>query len=322
MHALLLTAGLGTRLDPLTRLVAKAAAPLAGRTLAQRALEWVRREGIRDAVLNLHYKPETITSAIGDGAHLDIRVRYSWEQPVLGSAGGPRHALDLLESDPFVIVNGDTLCDVALGPMIKAHQKSGAQATLALVPNASPDFYNGVRLDDDNRIVEFVPAGPEAAGTFHFIGIQVVDKSIFTPLPDGVPAESVKGLYRDLVQTNPGVVCGWPLNVPFVDIGTPDDYLRTAIAVADDEPESSVVEAGARVDPSARLTRTVVWPDARIAAGVALEDCIVAGPLTVPAGLQAARTMILPAAIARPGDTASIRDGVALFPLESRTLTR
>jgi len=315
VHALLLTAGLGTRLDPLTRLVAKAAAPLAGRTLAERALTWVRREGIRDVVLNLHHKPETITGAIGDGAHLDLRVRYSWEQPVLGSAGGPRHALDLVESDPFVIVNGDTLCDVALAPMIKAHKRSGAQATLALVPNPSPDFYNGVRLDDKHRIVEFVPAGPDAAGTFHFIGIQVVSKSILEPLADGVPAESVKGLYRDFVRTTPGVVRGWPLTLPFVDIGTAEDYLRAALAIAAGEDGGSTVEAGAKVDPSARLTRTVVWADARIGAGADLEDCIVAGPLTVPAGSVAGPTMILPAALARPRDPDDVRDGVALFPL-------
>lgn len=315
MHALLLTAGLGTRLDPLTRLVAKAAAPLAGQTLAERALRWVRQAGIRDVVLNLHHKPETITGAIGDGTQLDLRVRYSWEHPVLGSAGGPRHALDLVGSDPFLIVNGDTLCDVALAPMVKAHKKSGAQATLALVPNPSPDFYNGVRLDDKHRIVEFVPAGPDAAGTFHFIGIQVVNKSIFAPLADGVPAESVKGLYRDLVRTSPGVVCGWPLTLPFVDIGTPADYLRTALAIAAEEDGASTVQAGAKVDPSARLTRTVVWADARIGAGADLEDCIVAGPLTVPAGLRARQTVILPAALARPGDAADVRDGIALFPL-------
>jgi NDP-sugar pyrophosphorylase family protein len=319
VHALLLTAGLGTRLDPLTRLVAKAAAPLAGRTLAERAIAWARGQGIRDAVLNLHYKPETITAAIGDGAHLGVRVRYSWEQPILGSAGGPRHALDLLESDPFVIANGDTLCDVALGPMVKAHKKSGAQATMALVANPAPDFYNGVRLDEDGRVVEFVPAGPAAAGTFHFIGIQVVRRSIFAPLADGVPAETVKGVYRDLVRTTPGAVRGWPLTQPFVDIGTPDDYLRTALAIAAGEAGGSTVEAGARVDPSARLARTVVWADARIGAGVDLQDCIVAGPVTVPAGFQASRTMILPASLATPADSVTARDGMALFPI---TLSR
>jgi NDP-sugar pyrophosphorylase family protein len=315
VHALLLTAGLGTRLDPITRLVAKAAAPLAGRTLAERALTWVRREGIRDAVLNLHYKPATITGAIGDGSHLDLRVRYSWEQPILGSAGGPRRALDLLGSDPFLIVNGDTLCDIQIAPMIQAHKRSRAQATMALVPNPAPDFYNGVRLDDEDRVVEFVPAGPDATGTFHFIGIQIASKAIFAPLADGVPAETVKGIYRDLVQTTPGAVRGWRVNRPFVDIGTPEDYLRTALAVAASEEGGSTVEPGARVDPSARLTRTVVWADARVGAGARLEDCIVAGPLTVPAGFHATGCMILPAAMARRDDSATVGDGLAQFPI-------
>jgi NDP-sugar pyrophosphorylase family protein len=122
-------------------------------------------------------------------------------------------------------------------------------------------------------------------------------------------------VYRDLLDTVPGAVRGWPVAQPFVDIGTPEDYLRTALSIAAGEPARSVVEAAAKVDPSARLARTVVWADARIGAGADLEDCIVAGPVTVPAGFRARRSMILPAGVARRGDTAAVRDGVALFPL-------
>src|SRR6187455_1818633 len=118
LPVLVLTAGFGNRLDPLTRLIAKPAVPVAGRTLIERVLEWLRAQGVTDAVLNLHHRPETLTSIVGDGAHLGLRIRYSWEMPLLGSAGGPRHALPLLDSQTFLIVNGDTLCDVALEPMI------------------------------------------------------------------------------------------------------------------------------------------------------------------------------------------------------------
>ena len=315
MHALLLTAGLGTRLDPLTRLVAKAAAPLAGRTLAERALLWLHREGIRDVVLNLHHRPDTITGAIGDGAHLGLRVRYSWEQPILGSAGGPRHALDLLDSDPFVIANGDTLCDVALAPMVAAHRRSGAQATMALVPNPKPAFYNGVRLDADDRVLEFVPAGPAAAGTFHFIGIQIVNRATIAALADGEPAETVKGLYRELVRKSPGAVRGWRLSQPFVDIGTPEDYLRASLTMAGSETGSSTVDRGSTVDRRAMLTRSVVWAGAIIGEGVELADCIVAGPVAIPAGFRAAQRVVIPAHLARAGDAADVIDGLASFPL-------
>jgi NDP-sugar pyrophosphorylase family protein len=320
--ALVLTAGLGTRLDPLTRLVAKAAVPLAGPTLIERVLAWLRRNGIRDVVLNLHHKPETITAVVGDGAHLGLRVRYSWEHPILGSAGGPRHALDLIGGGTFVIANGDTVAEVPLGPLLETHARSGADATMALVPNPAPHHYNGVRLDARRQVSAFVPAGDAAVGSWHFIGIQAVQASVFEALADGVPAETVAGLYRDLIVTRPGSVRGWPVAQPVVDVGTPADYLRGALALTGGPPDASAIEPGAIVDASARIVRSVVWPAAQVAAGVVLEDCIVAGPVSVPAGLTARRAVLVPAAVARSGDRASIQDGVAIFPMEFRTLAR
>src|SRR5688500_8878136 len=95
LPTIVLTAGLGTRLDPITRAVAKAAVPMAGKTLVERILEWLKREGIEDVVLNLHHRPESITAVVGDGGGLGLRVRYSWERTLLGSAGGPKQALTL-----------------------------------------------------------------------------------------------------------------------------------------------------------------------------------------------------------------------------------
>src|SRR6188474_919178 len=104
LPALVLAAGQGTRLDPLTRLTAKAAVPLGGRTLIEHVLDWVKEQGVVEVVMNLHHLPATITSVVGDGAHLGLSIRYSWEQPLLGSAGGPRRALPLLASDEFLMV--------------------------------------------------------------------------------------------------------------------------------------------------------------------------------------------------------------------------
>src|SRR5580765_4977445 len=126
LRALVLAAGLGTRLQPLTRARAKAAAPVDGEPLARRAIRWLVGHGVRDLVVNLHHKPESIAAAVGDGSDLGARVRYSWESPVLGSAGGPRHALPLLHARTFLIVNGDTLTDVDLPRMIEQHRRTGA----------------------------------------------------------------------------------------------------------------------------------------------------------------------------------------------------
>jgi NDP-sugar pyrophosphorylase family protein len=109
-----LTAGLGTRLQPLTSWRAKPALPVAGTTLIERILKGLASQGVRDLVLNLHHLPETITMVLGDGSAHGVRIRYSYEQPLLGSGGGPRRAFDLVEDDRLLLVNGDTLARVDL----------------------------------------------------------------------------------------------------------------------------------------------------------------------------------------------------------------
>jgi mannose-1-phosphate guanylyltransferase len=312
--ALVLTAGLGTRLDPITRLIAKPAAPMGGRTLVERVLAWLSRQGIDDVVLNLHHRPETITGVLGDGAHLGMRVRYSWEQPVLGSAGGPRHALPLLDGETFLVVNGDTLCDVPLGPLLDAHRRTGAAATMTLIPNPAPDRYNGVVLDDADRVRRFVPRG-QADGTWHFVGVQVVERRLFAPLPDGVPSETVAGLYRDLVDRQPGEVRGWRADATFFDVGTPSEYLRTALSLVRSPRE--LIETGASIDRRADVADSVVWREASVGANAHLRHCIVAGPVVVPPDYRGDSSLLLPASCVRPGDAARITDGVAAFPIRS-----
>ena len=306
LPTLVLTAGLGTRLDPLTRLLAKPAVPMAGRTLIERVLDWLRHEGITNVVLNLHHRPETITSVVGDGTHLGLRVRYSWEDPLLGSAGGPRRALPLLDADPFLIVNGDTLCEVDLAPMVTAHVQRGAAVTLAVIPNPARERYNGIVLDDDDRVTGFVPKG-HTDSTWHFVGVQVVNAGVFAALPDGVPAETIAGLYGELLTTQFGAIQGWRVDQPFVDVGTPRDYWRAVLDMTQTIP--GVADAGARV------TRSVVWPGARMAADVELDQCVVAGAVTLPRGFRARESVLVPAALVRPGEAAQVIGDVAVFPL-------
>jgi mannose-1-phosphate guanylyltransferase len=157
--ALVLTAGLATRLRPLSHVRAKAALPVAGRPLVHRIIHRLADANVRDLVLNLHHLPHTITRVVGDGAELDVRVRYSWETPVLGSAGGPRHALPLLAAPTFLIVNGDTLTDVDIRAVVDAHQHSGASVTMALVVNTEPHKYGGVLVEEASAVTGFTKKG-------------------------------------------------------------------------------------------------------------------------------------------------------------------
>jgi NDP-sugar pyrophosphorylase family protein len=304
LPALVLTAGLGTRLDPLTRLIAKAAVPLGSSTLIERLLDWLRREGVRDVVLNLHHLPHTITRVVGDGVHLGLRARYSWEPVILGSAGGPRRALPLMDSETFLIVNGDTLCDFSLREMLEAHQRTGADVTLALVPNPAPDHYNGIVLDDEDRVTGWVPKG-RAQDSWHFIGVQIARADVFADLGDGVPAESVAGVYQALL-TQPGRLRGFRPETSFVDVGTPRDYLQAALTFEGRRPKAEGRSGG-----------SVVWPGATVAADAVLEDCIVAGNISVPSGFEARQAALMPASVLRAGDHAEVRDGIAVFALRA-----
>jgi NDP-sugar pyrophosphorylase family protein len=306
LRALVLAAGLGTRLQPLTRARAKAAAPVDGEPLARRAIRWLVGHGVRDLVVNLHHKPESIAAAVGDGGDLGARVRYSWESPVLGSAGGPRHALPLLldgppspqsgfgETGTFLIVNGDTLTDVDVPRMLEHHRRSGALVTMALIPNPRPDKYGGVLLDAEDAVTGFTRRG-NMQSAFHFIGPQVVEADAFLPLDDGVPAETVLGIYPALMSNRPGSVRGFVSDAAFQDIGTPADLLQTSLdlAAADGRPDRPRWGRNPRVAATARVTRSVLWDDVTVGAGASLTECVVADGVRIPANAVFARCAIV-----------------------------
>jgi mannose-1-phosphate guanylyltransferase len=291
--ALVLTAGLGTRLRPLTFVRAKAAVPINGEPLARRVARWLAAHEYRDQVFNLHHHPASIATCLGDGSDLGIRVRYSWEQPVLGSAGGPRHALPLLTdggASRFLIVNGDTLTNVDLAALDEAHVRSGALVTMALIPNPAPGKYGGV-LVHDGYVEGFSPAGSGVA-SFHFVGVQVAEARAFGDLEDGVPSESVNWLYPRLLAGDPRSIAAFVSEATFRDIGTPGDCLRTSHELAAVEGEHEV-GSGVRIDPSAEIVRSSLWNDVTVEPAARLIDCIVADGVRVPAGSVYERSAIV-----------------------------
>ena len=313
--ALVLTAGLATRLRPLSRVRAKAALPVAGEPLVERILRWLAAAGVEEFVLNLHHLPETITGLIGDGGGLGIRVRYSWETPVLGSAGGPRHALSLLGSGAFLIVNGDTLTDVNIGEVLKEHRESAALVTMALVPNTEPDKYGGALVDERGAVTAFTRRG-SGERSYHFIGVQVAQSTVFEPLPDHTPHESVGALYPELIRTRPGSIRAFiSQTAEFLDIGTPADYLQTSLRLGAREGRPSVSTGrGTRVESSARLTDTVLWDDVTVGAGARVERCVVADGVRIPSGTDwSDLTIRVPTADLEPRE--SIHHGLAVAPI-------
>jgi NDP-sugar pyrophosphorylase family protein len=289
-HAIVLAAGLGTRLLPLTSVRAKPAVPVAGEPIVRRAARWLVAHQVTDLVVNLHHLPATVTARIGDGSDVGAKVRYSWEQPaVLGSAGGPRQALPILGADTFFVVNGDTLTDLDLDALEAAHASSGALVTLAVVPNREPGRYGGVVLDRERRVTRFVGRGQPAAGSFHFIGVQVAAAEAFRSLPERRPINSIGDVYDRLIASRPGSVSGFVCSASSWDIGTVADYVTTSRAF---EKGPSPISSTSRIDASASLTRSIVWDDVQVGPRAELDECIVTDGVSVPAGMRC-RQMIL-----------------------------
>ena len=279
--ALVLTAGLATRLRPLSLVRAKAAVPVAGQPLVRRILAQLRSAGVSDAVLNLHHLPHTITGVIGDGADLGIRVRYSWERPILGSAGGPKLALPLLDDSTFLIANGDTLADADIPALVADHRRSGALVTLAVTPNSEPRKYGGIVADADGAMTGFTTPGSMEA-SWHFIGLQVVESDAFASVESGSPCESVRALYPALIAARPGSVRVHVCAAEFFDIGTPNDYLRTSGLLAQREQGAALHGLRTRIDPTARVDNSILWDDVEVGAGSILRGCIVTDGVRVP----------------------------------------
>ena len=290
--ALLLAAGHGTRLRPLTARRAKPALPVAGSSLIERSLAWLVRSGVHEAVVNLHYRPETVAGLLGDGTGHALRIRYSWEQPLLGSAGGPRRAFALVDEDALWLVNADTIAEVELAAMAAWHDASGALVTMAVIANPDPARYGGVLVDEAGAVTGFTPRGAPGP-SWHFVGVQLARRAAFASLPDGRPAESVADLYPALIARQPGCVSAYRTAVSFHDIGTPADYLSACLTLAGSDP-GALAAPDVRVAADAVVDRSVLWEDVVVGPGARLTDCVVMDGARVPAGFSARRAVVAP----------------------------
>ena len=289
--ALVLTAGLATRLRPLSFARAKAAMPIAGTAIVVRILRWLREAGIQRVVLNLHHRPESVTSIVGDGSQFGLEVRYSWEAVPLGSAGGPRRALPLLDADRFFVINGDTLTDCSLSAVATRHLDTGGRVTMAVV-EGDVARYGGVLVNAEGRVTGF---GRPAAGSraLHFIGVQAVNADVFAPLPDDRPSETVRLRYPELIAEQPGTVVAYESAAEFLDVGTPRDYLETVTAVAAREGRPLDIGVDCRIAASAAIEQSILWDRITIGDNARLRRCIVADDVRIPPDAEYADSVLM-----------------------------
>jgi NDP-sugar pyrophosphorylase family protein len=192
---MLLAAGKGTRLRPLTETVAKCMIEIAGKPVLEHHIEWLRQYGVRDLVINLHYLADAVTHHFGDGSRLGVRIQYSYEEELLGTAGAVKKVEPFFDA-PFFIWYADNLSTCCLDRLWAFHQAKGGQVTMALHHRDDPTQSGIVGLDETQRITRFLEK-PKIEEIFsHWVnaGIFVLDPAVL----DQVPAHVARDFGRDI----------------------------------------------------------------------------------------------------------------------------
>jgi mannose-1-phosphate guanylyltransferase len=307
MRAMVMAAGKGTRLRPVTDLVPKPMAPVANRPVLDHILRLLKRHGITEVVLNLHHLPETITDYLGDGSALGLDVRYSPEPELLGTAGGVKKNEDFLGTGTFLIMSGDALTDIDLTGLLAAHRRNGSIATIAVKEVDDPSQYGVVVTDDDNRVLGFQekPSREEARSHLCNCGIYIFEPEIFALIPAGQFDDFGSRLFPDMLKQ------GVPFHAHtfdgyWSDVGNLSEFFRgnadaltgrVELELPGQEVRPGVwVDEGAVLADSVRLEPPVViGKGCSLGEGVVVEGPAVLGDRTVAgAGAHIVRAIVLP----------------------------
>ena len=224
MKALILAAGLGTRLGSLTRNIPKPMLPVGGRPLLEHIVELLRSHGITEIALNLHYKPDAILNHFGSGEAWGVRLRYSYEAELLGSAGTALRHLAWFYPDPFLVYYGDVYSDANLSDLMQRHLFSGAAATIAVYQASDPTRYGTVQFDKNGRVLSFVdkPPADRVLSNWANSGIYVLNPEVLH-FVTGIPSDFEYDVFPRLLDAGQ-MIHAYPLTGTLIDIGTPENY--------------------------------------------------------------------------------------------------
>jgi NDP-sugar pyrophosphorylase family protein len=230
---MVLAAGFGTRLAPLTHTTPKPLVAVADKPFLDHLLALLHAGGIREVVINLHHLGHLIERHVGDGSRYGLQVRYSREATILDTGGGIKQAEPLLRGEPFVVANGDSLLEVPLAELVDFHRAKGGIATMALRPDPEAARYGLVEIDDDARIRRITgrPEGPTIAGLrgLMFPGTHVLEPTIFDHMQAGEAFGIARTTYPALIAA--GVpMYGYETTARWIAIDTP-----AGVAAADAE---------------------------------------------------------------------------------------
>jgi len=226
MKAMVLAAGFGERMKPLTWNRAKPVLPLLNRPSILHLLEHLARCDVTEVGINLHYQPDTIRQLTPGIQALGLRVSFQEEREILGTGGGLKNFEPILRNGTLVMVNSDFVTDCPIPLVLDHHRRRGAVATLVLTPYREGTEYGAVEMDPSGRIVRIAGRpGPESGHRrFHFTGIHLIEPSVFNEIPARVKSEINREIYPKLIERGE-LVSGYLHEGFWRELGTPQRYL-------------------------------------------------------------------------------------------------
>jgi len=322
MKAMILAAGFGTRLWPLTVGRTKPAIPVLNRPLIAYTIEYLKRYGIEDLIINLHHEPDSVRASIGDGSRYGVRINYSVErEEILGTSGALDHVRDQLDRETFVVINGKIITDIDLGAAIATHRNRKALATLVLIPNPKLERFSEVKITEDSRISEFAgfpkpdnpqPQSPNPQSAIRnpqsplrFTGIHILEPGIFDYIPRGVFSDSVRDVYPKAMVDGKIVAAHIDADADansWFELSTIERYLTISLDLLRREGRDIEMDTGCEIESGATVERSILWKRVRVERGARLTECVVGDGAIIPSGAEFKRAAIVRA------DSASLNE--------------
>lgn len=317
MKAMIMAAGVGSRLMPLTMHIPKPMIPMANNPLMENIVQLLSYHGIHEQIANLHYHAQVISEHFGDGSGFGVSMSYSPEEELLGTAGGVKKCEWFL-NDSFVIMSGDAMTDIDLKALIAAHKKNGALATIALKEVDEVEHFGVVITDQNGKIDSFQekPRPQEALSNLANTGIYIFEPEIFKYIPPRQFYDFGKQVFPYLVKIG-APFYGVPIEDYWCDVGNIATYRQAHRDILQGKvklypPEKTVPAAdgvlllgedvtigenvtfagtvvlgnGAEIEADSVLQDSIIWDGSRVGRGAMLTEAIIGSSCALGSGVQ------------------------------------
>ena len=295
MRAIVLSAGYGTRLWPLTEDRTKPALPILGKPLVGYVAEYLASYGIDEIVVNLHHRPESVRRALGDGSQFGVKLHYVEEPVILGTSGALDNTRDFFEHETFVVVNGKIITDIDLTAALETHRNTNALATLVLLPNTRRERFSVVETEGV-RITGFggMPAANDAGSApLMFTGIHILEPRILEYVPRGVFSDSVVHVYPQAMAKGE-LIAAHVASGKWRELSTLKRYLDISIELLKESGNTYVAGEDTKISQSSTVIDSVLWDNVIVGALARVNRAVLADNVTISDGEVIENAVVVP----------------------------